>query len=55
MKKKVNFGDLKGYILPVLVGVVTIITGINEKKANDRNAELEKKIDSLNAKLEESE
>lgn len=51
MKKKINFNDLKGYVFPVVLGVVTIISGISEKKANDRNLELEKKLDALNEKL----
>ena len=51
MKNKINFKDLKGYVFPVVLGVVTIISGINEKRSNDRNLELEKKLDALNEKL----
>ena len=53
MKNKINFKDLKGYVFPVVLGVVTIISGINEKRSNDRNLELEKKLDALNEKLGE--
>lgn len=51
MKKKFDFG----YVLPVLAGVVAILTGINEKRAQDRNNELEQKLDALNKRLEEKE
>ena len=44
---------MKGYVFPVVLGVVTIISGINEKRSNDRNLELEKKLDALNEKLGE--
>lgn len=50
--KKIEFGKLKGYIFPIIVGVVTIISGINDKKSADRNAELEAKLDALNEKLD---
>lgn len=53
--KKIEFGKLKGYIFPVIVGVVAIISGINDKKSADRNAALEAKLDALNEKLSKEE
>ena len=53
--KKIDFGSLKGYVLPVIVGVVAIATGIQDKKTADRNEELEKKLDPLNSKLNDKE
>ena len=53
MKEKIKFSDLKGYILPVLLGVGTIVSGIMEKKNQDRNAELDRKLDALNKKLDD--
>lgn len=52
---KIDFGKIGSYALPVLMGIGTIIAGINEKKASDRNQELEQKIDELNKKLDKGE
>ena len=51
--KEVKFSDVKGYILPVLLGIGTIVSGIMEKKNQDRNAELDRKLDALNKKLDD--
>ena len=53
MMKEVKFSDIKGYILPVLLGIGTIVSGIMEKKNQDRNAELDRKLDALNKKLDD--
>ena len=51
--KEIKFSDIKGYILPVLLGIGTIVSGIMEKKSQDRNAELDRKLDALNKKLDD--
>ena len=53
--KKFDFNEVKGYLIPIIVGLVTIVSGISEKNAQKRNEELEKKLDDLNKKLEEKE
>ena len=41
--KKFDCNDLKGYLIPIIVGLVTIVSGISEKNTQKRNEELEKK------------
>ena len=53
--KNFDFGKVKPYIFPIVMGIVTIIGGINEVNANKRNEALEEKLDALNQKLEDKE
>lgn len=51
MSKKFDFETLKDYAFPIILGIVTIVSGIEDKKRDKRSEELAEEIKSLRNEL----